>query len=77
MIGVYVQEPEPRKLVQTIANAEKAGVPSFWLTMGGTAPDVGIIYGEAAMITDRIKLVHQSFRPGRSTRSLTLSRRWP
>lgn len=56
MIGVYVQEPEPPKLVQTIAKAEQAGVPSFWLTMGGTAPDVGIIYGAAAMITSTIKM---------------------
>jgi alkanesulfonate monooxygenase SsuD/methylene tetrahydromethanopterin reductase-like flavin-dependent oxidoreductase (luciferase family) len=56
MIGVYVQEPDARKLVNTIANAEKAGVPAFWLTMGGTAPDVGIVYGAAAMVTERIKL---------------------
>ncbi len=56
MIGVYVQEPDTRKLVDTIAVAERAGVPAFWLTMGGTAADVGIIYGAAAMLTERIKL---------------------
>ena len=56
MIGVYVPEPDAQQQVQRIAEAEQAGVPSFWLTMGGTAPDVGIIYGAAAMITSKIKL---------------------
>jgi F420-dependent oxidoreductase-like protein len=56
MIGVYVQEPNPRKLVDTIRDAEKAGVPAFWLTMGGTASDVAVLYGAAAMVTERIKL---------------------
>ncbi len=56
MIGVYVQETEASRMVEAIRAAEAAGVPAFWLTMGGTAPDAAMVFAAAAMVTEKIKL---------------------
>lgn len=56
MIGVYVQETEASRMVAAIRAADAAGVPAFWLTMGGTMPDAAMVFAAAAMVTDKIKL---------------------
>jgi F420-dependent oxidoreductase-like protein len=56
MIGVYVQAGDAREQIEAIKQAEAAGVPSFWLTTGGAAPDAPTVYAAAAMQTDRIKM---------------------
>jgi F420-dependent oxidoreductase-like protein len=56
MIGVYVQEPDAKSMVETIRVAESKGVPAFWLTMGGTSADATDVFSAAAMVTERIKL---------------------
>lgn len=55
MIGVFVQEPDARSIVGAVQRAERAGVPAFWLTMGGTTADSAVVYGAAAMVTERIR----------------------
>jgi F420-dependent oxidoreductase-like protein len=56
MIGVYVQGGNATETLQAIKDAEAAGVPSFWLTTGGQAPDVPTLYAAAAMVTQNIKM---------------------
>ena len=56
MIGVYLQETEASRMVEAIRAAEAAGVPAFWLTIGGTAPDAAMVFAAAAMVTEKIKL---------------------
>jgi F420-dependent oxidoreductase-like protein len=55
MIGVYVPASDAKHQIELIQQAEKAGVPAFWLTTGGGAPDAPTLYAAAAMVTDRIK----------------------
>jgi len=55
MIGVYVPASDARAQIELIQQCEKQGVPSFWLTTGGSAPDAPTLYAAAAMVTDRIK----------------------
>jgi F420-dependent oxidoreductase-like protein len=55
MIGVYVPSGEAKAQIETIQQAEKQGVPAFWLTTGGSAPDGPTLYAAAAMVTNRIK----------------------
>ena len=56
MIGVYIQETEATRMVDAIRAADAAGVPAFWLTVGGTAPDAAMVFAAAAMVTENIKL---------------------
>ncbi len=56
MIGVYIQEPDAKTMVETIRVAETKDVPAFWLTMGGTSADATTVFGAVAMVTERIKL---------------------
>jgi F420-dependent oxidoreductase-like protein len=55
MIGVYVPASDARAQIEVIKQAEKQGVPSFWLTTGGSAPDGPTLYAAAAMVTEQIK----------------------
>jgi len=55
MIGVYVPAGDARAQIEVIQQAEKQGVPSFWLTTGGSAPDGPTLYAAAAMVTGHIK----------------------
>src|SRR5215212_10668363 len=55
MIGVYVPAADARAQIELIQQAEKQGVPAFWLTTGGAGPDAPTLYAAAAMVTDRIK----------------------
>jgi F420-dependent oxidoreductase-like protein len=54
MIGVYAQAPNATEQMAAIKQAEAAGVPSFWLTTGGQAPDAPTVYAACAMVTQRI-----------------------
>lgn len=56
LIGVHVARPNPRKLVDGIVDAERAGIQCAWLTTGATAPDPLAVFAAAAVETDHILL---------------------
>ncbi len=56
LIGVHVARPNPRKLVDGIVDAERAGIQCAWLTTGATAPDPLAVFAAAAVKTDHILL---------------------
>lgn len=55
-IGLVVQRPRARVLVEAIVQAEERGVPAVWTTGGGTASDSVTVFAAAAARTRRIQL---------------------
>lgn len=54
IIGLHVAGRTAVETVDAIVDAEQRGVPSVWLTTGGTAPDGLTVLAAAAVKTDRI-----------------------
>jgi len=56
MIGVYLPGGSAQQFMDAIKLAEAKGIPAFWLTSGGSLPDVITVFAAAAMQTSRIKM---------------------
>jgi len=56
LVGAHIAGADPRKLIDTIVAAERAGVQCAWMTSGGVAPDPLAIFAAAAVRTERIAL---------------------
>jgi F420-dependent oxidoreductase-like protein len=55
-IGVHVSGADAPALVEGITAAERAGLQTAWLTVGGVAPDALAVFAAAAARTERIDL---------------------
>jgi F420-dependent oxidoreductase-like protein len=55
-IGVHVTASDGPGLIEGIAAAERAGLQTAWLTVGGVAPDPFAVCAAAAARTERIEL---------------------
>jgi F420-dependent oxidoreductase-like protein len=55
-IGISVSRPSPSALVEAIVDAEEAGLPTVWSTVGGTNPDAVTVFAAAAIRTRHIQL---------------------
>ncbi len=56
VIGVHIVATDAASAVDGIVLAEQAGVDCAWLTCGSTMPDPLVVFGAAAMKTQRIAL---------------------
>jgi F420-dependent oxidoreductase-like protein len=55
-IGMSLSRPSPSALVEAIVEAEQAGLPTAWSTVGGTNPDAVTTFAAAATRTQHIQL---------------------
>ena len=56
VVGVHIGAFTAAQAVAGIEAAEKAGIDCAWMTSGGVAADPLVVFGAAAMKTERIKL---------------------
>jgi F420-dependent oxidoreductase-like protein len=55
-IGLSLSRPSPSALVDAIVDAEQAGLPTVWSTVGGTNPDPVTAFAAAAIRTKQVQL---------------------
>lgn len=54
-IGLHIMSRDPLRLIDSIVEAEQAGIDVAWLTVGGLAADPFAIFSAAALKTERIE----------------------
>jgi F420-dependent oxidoreductase-like protein len=54
-VGIAIHKPSAAEIVQTIVEAETAGVPAVWLTTGA-GPDALTVFAAAAARTRRVRM---------------------
>ncbi len=54
IVGMHVAGTDPQRLIDTIVDAEQAGIQCAWMTSGGVSPDPLAVFAAAALKAQRI-----------------------
>jgi alkanesulfonate monooxygenase SsuD/methylene tetrahydromethanopterin reductase-like flavin-dependent oxidoreductase (luciferase family) len=55
-VGLSLSRQSPSAFIEAIVDAEQAGLPTVWSTVGGTGPDAVTAFAAAAGRTQHVQL---------------------